>query len=185
MRDKFFLNTGPVRMVAWSVFLVFLLGALPVAAQSLRIDPSVSIPTDFQFIVQVDMDCLGAQVKGVETTIAFDPFLVRLDSITPGPWFTDAPGGFFFWDYTSPGAGAIHFTGSLLDTTSDADVALADCHFSAVGYGQVPLVFQDVDVRDIDNMNLGFGHSTGDLIILDSAVRTRELLFGTLKAIYR
>lgn len=159
--------------------------ATPVGAQSLRIDPSVSVPSDFQFTVDVLTECLGNPVKGVETVIAFDPYLVRLDSITPGSWFTGAPGDFFFWDYTGDSAGRIHFTGSLLEAPNSADGLLARCHFTGLGLGQTPLVFQDVDVRNVDNLDLGFGHSTGDLIILDGAVTNRQRTFGALKAIYR
>ena len=170
------------------VSLIFLLGFLlpsQVCSQFLTINPSVSIPNDTRFTVQVMTECLGSQVKGLETVITFDHALVQLDSITPGPWFTGAPGEYFFWDFTSPGTGVIHFAGSLLDGTSDANGVLATCHFSALGFGQTPLVFQVVDVRDLQNANLGFDHSVGDLIILDAAINTRDQSFGALKAIYR
>ena len=167
-----------------SLFLVLLLPNSGFS-QTLWINPNVSMSTDFQFTIQVMAECLGNQVKGVETIVVFDPYLVRLDSITPGPWFTGAPGNYFFWDYTSDGTGSIHFTGSLLDGTSEGEASLATCHFTAIGDGQTPLVFQEVDVRDFDNIDLGFGHSAGDTGILDSAVSTDKQLFGALKAIYR
>jgi hypothetical protein len=155
------------------------------AAQILRIDPGVSRPTDDRFSLQVDSWCLDARVRGVEVVIEFDPALVHLDSIAPGPWFAGSGSGFTFRDYTHPGTGRIHFTGSLVEGTGLVDAALACCHFSAVGQGRSPLVFQEARVHDRNHSDLGVGHSTGDLIILDSAVRTWERSFGALKAIYR
>lgn len=183
---RFVCDRSRYQVAGWGVLLacVFLLTGSGFA-QSLRIEPSITIPSDFQFTVDVVADCMGSQVKGVETAIVFDPYLVRLDSISPGSWFTGAPGDFFFWDYTSTGTGRIHFTGSLLEAPNSIDGPLATCHFTGLSLGQTPLVFQDVDVRDAENMDLGFGHSTGDLIILDGAVNNRLRTFGALKAIYR
>lgn len=155
------------------------------AAQTLRIDPSVSRPTDYRFSLQVECSCLDARVQGVEAIIRFDPALVQLDSITPGPWFTGSGSPFTFRDESRPGNGRIHFTGALLEGGGSGDAALACCHFTAVGQGRSSLVFQQARVHDLNKGDLGFGHSTGGLIILDSAVRTWERSFGALKAIYR
>jgi hypothetical protein len=185
----------PDRMVSYSVlvsrargwiFLLTLLLAGPSArSQSIGIDPSVSIPEEPQFTLQVMAECLGHRVMGLEVVVEFDPGLVRLDSITPGPWFTGGTGEFFFRDHTRGGTGHIHFSGALAGRTSDADAPLARCHFSALGTGESSLEFQEVDLRDGDNLSLESGHSTGDRIILGSTITTRERNFGAIKAIYR
>jgi hypothetical protein len=155
------------------------------AAQSLRLEPSISRPVTRAFTIDVNAECLGRQVRAVEALVSFDPALVRLDSITPGAWFTGGGSQYFFGDFTGPGTGMIHFAGTLLDDPSDADATVARCHFTCLNAGQTDLTFQSVDVRDFNHAGLGFGHSAGDLIILDSAVWSQDCSFCALKAIYR
>jgi hypothetical protein len=62
---------------------------------------------------------------------------------------------------------------------------LAVCHFSMVDFGTTLLEFQLVDVRGLANTDLGFGHSSGDQIILDPVVDVDLRSFGAIKAIFR
>ncbi len=167
------------------LFVCALLLSPAAQAQILRVDPHVSIPDNEVFTIDIRVECAGQAVMGVETSIAFDPYLVRLDSIVPGPWFTASGEDFFFWDYTVPGTSNIHFASSLLDAESDQDECVAICYFSVLTYGQSPLIFQDVDLRNGVNDPLPFDHSTGDLIILDDAVAVESTGLGRLKALYR
>jgi hypothetical protein len=175
------------------LFLLFLITAavVPVGdqvavAQELFVDPPVSTPTDFFFTVDIDIDCAGQAVKGVEAILAFDPFLLQLTAITPGPWYTGTGLDYYFFDYTPlDPAGTIHFASSVLDGTNDQSLTIATCHFTALGFGSTPVIFQEVDVRGPTNLDLGFGHSTGDLIIIDPAVPITHSSFGALKALYR
>ena len=154
--------------------------------QQVFVDPSVSTPDDFVFTVDIAIDCDGQPVKGVEVKLAFDPFLLQLDAITPGPWYTGTGQDFFFFDYTTlVPAGTIHFASSVLSGSNDQDLTIAVCHFSALGFGTTPLIFQDVDVRDPDNLDLGFGPSSGDLVIMDPAIPVTATSFGALKALFR
>ena len=163
------------------------LGDLAAAsAQEVFVDPSVSIPNNFVFTVDIGIDCAGQAVKGVEVVLAFDPFLLHLDAITPGPWYTGTGLDYFFFDYSDDDpAGTIHFASSILDGTNDQSLTIAVCHFTAYGFGSTPVIFQDVDVRDVDNIDLGFGHSTGDLIQIDPAVPATNTSFGGVKALFR
>lgn len=170
--------------------LVFLVCTLSLTSasfgQQVFMDPSVSTPDEFVFTVDIAIDCAGQSVKGVEVKLAYDPFLLQLDAITPGPWYTGTGQDFFFFDYTPlEPQGVIHFASSVLDGDNDQDLTIAVCHFTALGFGTTPLVFQDVDVRDPDNLNLGFGHSTGDLVIMDPAVPVTSASFGAVKALFR
>lgn len=177
-------NAGVAFSFLVLLLIIFLVG--PAArAQSLRIEPSVSIPPEPQFTLQVMTECLGQRVQGLEVVVEFDPALVRLDSISPGPWFTAGSGDFQFRDHTLTGTGHIHFSGALADRASAADAPLARCHFSAIGFGESLLNFQEVDLRDADDLSLDFGHSTGDRIILGSTITTHERNFGAIKAIFR
>lgn len=176
-----------------ALFLLFLVvpavfpgGDQAALAQQLFVDPPVSTPPEFFFTVEIGIDCAGQAVKGVEATLAFDPFLLQLTAITPGPWFTGTGLDYYFFDYTSlDPPGTIHFASSVLDGTNDQSLTIAICHFTALGFGSTPVIFQDVDVRGPTNIDLGFGHSTGDLIIIDPAVPLVQSSFGALKALYR
>lgn len=174
-------------LVAILISTIFLLTSPPPAvAQEVFVNPSLSLPTDFVFTVDVAIDCAGLPVKGVEVALTFDPLLLNLDAITPGPWYTGYGRDFYFYDYTDfiP-QGTIHFASSVLEGTNDQSSTIAVCHFTALGYGLTPLIFQEVDVRDINNMDLGFGHSVGDLINVDSAIPATASSFGAVKALFR
>jgi hypothetical protein len=158
----------------------------PALAQELFVDPPISVPSEFVFTVDIAIDCAGLAVKGVETTLAFDPFLLTLDAITPGPWYTGTGLDYFFFDYTAiEPQGTIHFASSVLDGSNNQSLTIAVCHFTALGFGSTPVIFQDVDVRGPDNMDLGFGHSTGDLIHIDQAVPVTTTTYGRLKVLFR
>jgi len=166
--------------------IVCLVGPNPASAQEIFVDPSISLPTEFTFTVDIAIDCAGQAVKGVETVLTFDPFLLHLDAITPGPWYTGTGQDFFFFDYTDfDPQGTIHFASSVLDGSNDQSLTIAVCHFTASGFGSIPLFFQDVDVRDPDNADLGFGHSTGDLILIDTAIPVTATSFGGVKVLFR
>jgi hypothetical protein len=176
-----------------ALFLLFLVvpalfpgGDQAALAQQLFVAPPVSTPTDFFFTVDIGIDCAGQAVKGVEAILAFDPFLLQLTAITPGPWYTGTGLDYYFFDYTPiDPPGTIHFASSVLDGTNDQSLTIATCHFTALGFGSTPVIFQDVDVRGPTNIDLGFGHSTGDLIIIDPAVPVVATSFGELKALFR
>lgn len=158
----------------------------PASAQELFVDPSISLPTDFTFTVDIGIDCAGQAVKGVEAVLSFDPLLLHLDAVTPGPWFTGIGQDYFFFDYTGVDPeGTIHFSSSVLDGVNDQSLTIAVCHFTAFGFGSTPVVFQDVDVRGLDNMDLGFGNSIGDLIQIDQAIPVTASSFGGVKALFR
>jgi len=155
-------------------------------AQTIFFDPSDTVPTDPNFDVVIAIDCGADLVKGIELIASYDPALVQLNSISAGAWYNDSGQGFSFFDYTSiDPSGTIHFASAVLDGTLGGAEVLAVCHFSIIGLGISPLVFQDVDVRDGSNQPLTFGNSTGDQITIDPAVVISEQTFGTLKVLYR
>lgn len=155
-------------------------------AQELWVDPTLTIPTDFVFTVDIAIDCSGLAVKGVEASLSFDPALLQLDAITPGPWYTGTGLDYFFFDYTAlEPQGVIHFASSVLEGTNDQSLTIAVLHFTASDFGSSPVDFLDVDVRDVSNVDLGFGHSTGDLILIDSAIPVTQTTFGGVKALFR
>ncbi len=136
--------------------------------------------------VDIAIDCAGQEVKGVETILAFDPILLNLDAVTPGPWFSGTGLDYYFFDYTAiEPQGTIHFASSVLDGSNNQSLTIAVCHFTALGFGTTPLIFQDVDVRGPNNLDLGFGHSTGDLVHIDQAVPVTTTSYGRLKALFR
>ncbi len=175
----------PGRVLFLGLFLVTL-AAVPSTAQEVFVDPALVIPVDFEFTVDIAISCGGQSVKAVEVILEFDPSLLQLDAITPGPWFTGTGLAFFFFDYTGiDPEGVIHFAGSVLDESNNQDLTLAVCHFTAIGFGSTPLDFLDLDVRDPANASLGFGYSTGDQVIIDPAVDVTVGSFGSVKALYR
>ncbi len=155
-----------------------------VSAQTLRFDPDPYFPVDEQFTLPLLLEAGGLDVKGVECIITFDSALVSLESITPGPWYSESGQEFFFWDYTEPGTSVLHFASAMLDGTNNTDGAIALCHFSFVGFGSCDLVFTEANVRDANNEPLSFALDNG-LIVLDQAINTEPVQFSTLKAIYR
>jgi len=166
--------------------LCALLPVTSVTAQTISFNPSATVPTEPSFDVLIDIDCGGEDVKGIELKVAFDPFLVRLDGISPGPWYTGSGQSHYFFDYTDTDPqGVIHFASAALDGTLSGAGNLAICHFTMIGFGISPLIFQDTDVRGLDNVDLSFGHSSGDQIILDPVVDLEQRSFGMIKAIYR
>jgi hypothetical protein len=155
-------------------------------AQTIYFDPSANLPSDFVFDVEIHLDTGGQPVQGLEVAVAFDPFLLNLEGISAGEWFTDAPLPFYFFDYTPQiPQGTIHFTGALLGGECSHSDRLAICHFTASTYGTSPLIFQDVDVRDNENTPLVFSPSTGDFITLDPVVPAQATSFGSIKALFR
>jgi len=170
------------------VIVVLLIGLLPMVAwsQTISFNPGVSMPSEPQFSVPLAIDCAGLDVKGLEVSVNYDPTLVRLDAITAGPWYTGGDQAFFFFDHTSTAPdGVIHFDGVFLEGTLSGAADLAICHFTALEFGTSPLEFIDVDVRDLANTDLGFTHSTGDLILLDPVVKVRDRAFGAIKSLFR
>jgi hypothetical protein len=160
--------------------------AVPAMAQIISFNPSATVPTDPTFDVLIDIDCVGENIKGVELKVAFDPFLVQLEGISPGSWYTGSGQPHYFFDYTDTDPqGVIHFASAVLDGTLSGAGNLAVCHFTIIGFGISPLIFQDTDVRGLDNNDLGFAHSTGDQLILDPVVDVQARAFGAVKAIYR
>ncbi len=155
-----------------------------VHAQTLRFDPDPFIPQDYDFTVPLVIESGGYEVKGVECQVSFDSALVSLNSITPGPWYTDSNQQFFFWDYTQPGTNTVSFASAMLDGSNSSDGVIALCHFSFVDFGTSPLDFNLVDVRGITNQALPFDSDNG-MIFLGDGVSVKTLSFGTLKAIYR
>ncbi len=168
------------------LLLAVVLQAGPASSQIISFNPSTTLPVEPVFDVFIDIDCVGEDVKGIELKVAFDPFLVQLDGISAGPWFTASGAAHYFFDYTTTDPqGTIHFASAVLDGTLSGSGNIAVCHFSMIGFGTSPLIFQDTDVRGLENIDLGFAHSTGDLIILDPVVELQPRAFGAIKAIYR
>lgn len=171
-------------LLGLALWLVLLTG--PAGAQELFLSPSAAYPTDFVFTVDIAIDCAGQDVKGVEAVLDFDPLLLHLDAVTPGPWYTGTGQDFFFFDYAAlDPQGFIHFASTVLEGSNNQSLTIATCHFTAYGFGNTPVTFLDVDVRDPDNVDLGFGHSTGDFIEIDPAVPVTDASFGAVKALYR
>lgn len=156
------------------------------SAQTVAFDPAESVPTEPVFSVNIEIDCAGQAVKGVELKVAFDPFLVRLEGITAGPWFTGSGQAHYFYDYTNDEPqGVIHLASAVLDGTLSGIGTLAVCHFTILDFGTSPLIFQSLDVRGLANIDLGFAHSTGDRIILDPVVGVEAQSFGAVKLLFR
>lgn len=169
------------------VALVLTVGSQTVAlGQTVFFNPADNVPSEPEFLVYLDIDCLGEVVKGAEVKVSYDPLLLRLDAVTPGDWYTDSGQAFYFYDYTAiEPQGTIRFASAVLIGTLSGSGHLAVCHFTIRDFGISPLVFQDVDVRGAANTDLGFGHSTEDRIIVDPVVEVRVWEFGRLKAVYR
>ncbi len=154
-------------------------------AEQLYVNPPISTPTDWFFTVDICRQS-GAGAMGIDCEITFDPAIVKLEAITAGPWLTGSGFPYFFYDYTAPDCASIRFSTSLLGAVeSGAQGPIAVCHFRARRAGISPLTFTLVDVRDDANQPLGFGHSTGDKIIIDYAVPVEPETFGRLKNLYR
>ena len=154
-------------------------------SQSVSFAPPISIPVTLDFDVAIDLAAAGAAVMGAEIAVSFDGAIVRLNAITAGDWFTASGQNYYFHDYTTPGAGTIHFAAALLGDDRVADGTLAVCHFTALAVGVSPLLFVDVDVRDGTNLDLGAAHSVGDLIIIQRAIPNESSAWGDVKALWR
>ena len=121
------------RLVAVALLAGILAVPTGLHAQSLYFDPSHAFPQDLIFTVDLYLECGGLAVKGVETALTFDPAILRLDEVTPGPWFTGSGNQYFFYDYTDiEPQGNIHVATSILDGTIDQDGVFAVLHFAVV-----------------------------------------------------
>jgi hypothetical protein len=151
--------------------VVALCASSGVHAQQITISPSLTVPEQTAFTVDVAVATAGLAVTGISVHVTYDPLVVRLDGIDPGSWFTSQGGGYFFHDFTGEVAqGDLQFDGALLGASSTMDGQAAICRFTALSPGVSPLVFVEVDVRGPDNEFLPFGHSTGDLIRVDTGM---------------
>jgi hypothetical protein len=160
-------------VVLYFVVLGCVLGATAaVQAQQIAMSPALTGPTQTAFTVDVAMTTAGLPVTGMTVHVTYDPLVVRLDGIDPGSWFSSQGGGgvaYFFHDFTTEvPAGHLQFDGALLGASSAAGGQAAVCRFTALHPGVSPLTFVEVEVRGPDNQDLGFGHSTGDLIRIDT-----------------
>lgn len=154
--------------------------------QTVAFDPGTYLPPDPAFSLPIVIDCAGLDVKGVEVQISYDPQVVQLQAIAPGAWFTGSGQAHYFFDHTTAApAGQLHFDGAVLAGTLSGTGELAVCHFTMVDFGMSPLDFQLLDVRGLANLDLGFGHSSGDRIILDPVVDMDLRSFGVIKATFR
>ncbi len=169
----------------WLRTSILLALALPAAAQTVSMVPHVAMPTTTEFTVYFHLDTDTNDVMGVEISATFNDAVVQLDGIDAGDWFTASGLDWFFWDYTTPGTGTIHFTGALLNQGRTASGVIAVCRFTALAPGVSPVDFTDVDVRDAANQPYPAGHSVDDLIIIDDAIPADSLSFGQVKALYR
>ncbi len=154
------------------------------SAQTLRFDPDPYFPADEKFTLPLLLEAGGLEVKGVECIITFDSALVSLESITPGPWYSESGQELFFGDYTEPGTSVLHFASAMLDSTNNTDGAIALCHFSFVDCGFCDLIFTEANVRDANYDPLSFALDNG-LIVLDQAIHSEPVKLSSLKAIYR
>ncbi len=166
--------------------LAALLLAGGAAAQQIFISPSLSVPTEETFTVAVMVDNPGGDLlMGLDVQIDFDNTIVALAQIAPGAWVTGAGAPFSFFDLTVPGTDMIRFTMAFLGSPVPGGGEAAICHFAALGEGDSPLEFQLLAVRDADNNDLGYGHSTGDLIRVLLAIPVADNTMGGVKALYR
>jgi len=157
-----------------------------IADSRVRFEPAVSVPVVPEFTVDLAVAAVGRQVKGAEIVVDYDPAVVELTGIDPGPWIADQGLQYFFFDYTPQApAGELHLDMSFLDGTGTGNGILAVCRFTAVDVGTSPLDFVTVDVRDDQNQPLAFGHSTGDEIIVEEAIATSTATLGAVKSLFR
>ena len=170
---------------ATTLLLVVATGAAPVLSQIVYVDPGNSYPEDEQFTIAIVLDTNGQDVMGIEISISFDEYILHLDGIEPGPWFTDLDHDYFFWDFTHPETELIRFAASSLGSGVVESGVVAICHFTALAGGLSPLVFLGVDVRDSQNNILDYGHSTGDSILIDGAIGTAGSSLDRIKALFR
>jgi hypothetical protein len=154
-------------------------------AQTVALLPALTIPTTIEFTVAVTLETGGDEVMGIEASLSFDSAVVRLERVDPGPWFTGAVQEHFYWDYTHENTELVRFTGALLGSGSSDDGVVAICRFTALAAGVSPVQFLGLEVRGPDNADLGAGHSTGDLIIIEAAVDDRRRAWGTVKAAWK
>jgi hypothetical protein len=167
------------------MLVILLCGVIPVFSQVLSISPQTSAPSSELFDIKLNLDPQGAVVQGLNIEIDFDPAIVSLVSISPGDWYLTAGYPHFFYDYTSPGCSAVHFSGSLLGGGSEAGDTVAIFHFQALAEGVTYLEFINLDVRDSENLPLESTHSTSDRIIIDSVIPNTTMDLGRVKSIYR
>jgi hypothetical protein len=158
----------------------------PAATNLLFINPSTSTPSDSSFTVDVVRN-VGDAVQGFDVRIAFDPAVVRLDSITPGDWLLTAGYPVVLYNDTVAGQDTIRFSAAFLglgQTSATAGV-VAVLHFRARSVGVSPLDFAPVTARDADNAAVLFEHSVGDQIVIDKVIATERVSLGGVKRLYR
>jgi hypothetical protein len=168
-----------------ALFLTFAGGIQPLVAQTLSVNPPNSVPDEEEFTIAIVLDAGGYSVMGIEASISFNEYILQLDGIDPGPWFTGLGHEYFFWDYTHPGTELIHFAGSSLGSAVPTSAVVAICRFTALNAGISPLDFLGVDIRNSQNVRLISDHSSGDSITIDGAIPVTGHTLGRVKALYR
>jgi len=151
-------------------------------------DPAVkTVSTAAESLFTVDVArSEGDSVAGFEVEVAFDNTVVQLLAVTPGAWVTTPGFPYFFYDHTTAGTDRIHFAEAFLgQLASDGAGPLATCHFRALREGVSPLAFTLVKARSALNAPVDFSTSTGDRIVIESAVPVETVTLGRIKALYR
>lgn len=136
----------------------------------LLIDPAVTSVNivDGAFTLDMNIEPSQAPVKGVDVEVDFDESIVRLDSITPGDWVTDAGMTYFFYDYTEDDSTRINFSMAFLDSARGDNGHLVTCHFTPLTVGDTELTFIETALRNVVNTELGYSTSTADSILVFS-----------------
>ena len=142
-------------------------GSLDSLSGHLRVEPPASeLQLGESLTLAIDIEPTGADVKSVEAIIDFDESVVRLDSITPGAWVTAAGLAFDFFDYTAGDSSIAHFSLAFLAGGRSGDGSAALCHFTGLAEGATSLDWILDQVRDLNDIDLGYLTSSGDSILV-------------------
>jgi hypothetical protein len=175
----------PTALLGLAIWLLALALARPVCAQQIAMDPHICRPGERQFTVALAIGTGAEAVVGIELEVAFDPGKLALQGIDAGSWVTGSGLEYFFYDHTVPGTSTIHLTMAFLGAGRIGTGQLAVCRFRALAEGTIPLEFVHLDVRGVANVDLGFVHSTGDVVIIEPAIAVDEISWGAVKSQYR
>ena len=166
--------------------VVILLLSTAASAQHLFFNPSVSIPINITFQIDLDLTTDSLPVQGLDIVFTFDPAIVQLDAINAGSWFTGSGLDYYLWIDPLSAPGVVHATMALLGAGSTVDGTILNLSFTALDAGISPLHFLAMSLRDDANAPLSLStHSTGDQIVIEEAIPNEEWSVSKTKLQWR
>lgn len=162
----------------------------PAAVDSVHVafEPALAtVACSTQVAVDITVDATAVDLRGFSLVVEFDPLLVEIDAVLPGPQINGGSCGtnFFFHSFYTAGDDSVGIDGATLGCSTAGPGAIARIVFRGLGTpGSTALLFRRHVLRDSTNATVP---SLGDpgWIDVDCTIPVVPTTWARTKAEYR